>query len=152
VLSYFPNLYLLKDLDLINKTNNNNNIDTKLVKDTLIDNTSWFSIIGLILLGAGTIIGLICVGDYFIPSIVREIPGVGTLLDSIYSVSNNIISWVSSNNNSNPPKSPEAINIPETISRSSSGSSSSSTSTITPPTPPVSRTSTPMPPIGMFWD
>jgi hypothetical protein len=130
------------------------NMDTKLIKDTLTDNSSWFSILGLIVLGAGAIIGLICIGDYIAPSIIRGIPGIETILDSIYSVGNNIISWFTSIDKNNPdlPKSPDSINIPETISRSSSGSSSSSTSTITPPTPPVSRTSTPMPPIGMFWD
>jgi hypothetical protein len=109
-----------------------------LIKDTLTDNSSWFSIIGLVRLGAGTIIGLMCVGDYIAPSLIRCIPGVESILDSIYSVSNHVLSWFSSNDNSNPPKPP--VNIPEVISRSSSGSS-----TITPPTPPISRSSTSMP-------
>jgi hypothetical protein len=74
----------------INNTNlslNNNNI-----KETFNETSSLLSFLGLIILGAGTILIVLFTGDYFISSTVRTIPGVGTILDSLYSAGNYILS------------------------------------------------------------
>lgn len=156
ILSFFPDVVSLKNIITTTSNIKDYNLGINNSKYSLEinqDTTSWLYILGLIILGSGTVIIILCAGDYVAPSILRSIPGIESILDSIYYTSNNILSWFSSVDNNNPdlPKSPKSINISEAISRSSSGSS---TSTITPPTPPVSRTSTPLPPIGVLgnWD
>lgn len=156
VLSFFPDVVSLKNIITTSYNIKDNNLEIEKPIYSLEineDNTSWLYILGLFILGSSAVIIMLCAGDYVAPSIIRSIPGLETILDSIYYSGNNILSWFSSVDKPSPdlPKLPEPINIPEVISRSSSGSSSS---TITPPTPPVSRAGTPLPPLGILnnWE
>jgi len=121
-------------------------VDKKIIKDSLKDNSSWFSIVGILILGAGTILTMMFIGDYFISSTIRSIPGVANILDPIYSIGNYFLSWFQST----PIPKPETDTLDSSkindalnsVSRSTSSSSGSST--VTPSTPPATRPGTPI--------
>jgi len=69
-------------------------IKPEIIKETLNDNSSLLSLIGLIFLGLGTFVGLLCIGDYFSPDTFGNIPGVQTILDPVYSLGDWIKSWI----------------------------------------------------------
>lgn len=115
--------------------------------DSLNNGSSLLSILGLIVMGAGSVILVLFVGEYFAPSITHSIPGVESFMESLKSSYTSIISWwyqdginLDRNPHHSPRILPEGLSNPydpESISRSSSGSSGSITiSEITPrPTP-----------------
>jgi len=118
------------------------------INQSINETSSILSIIGLIILGAGTILIVLFTGDYFISSTIRTIPGVGTILDSLYSAGNYLLSWFQSTPKPDiDPSTPESIKLDdirsESISRSSSGSSTASDTTFKQPTPPASRPTSP---------
>jgi hypothetical protein len=85
---------------------NNNDI-----KETFNETSSLLSILGLIILGAGTILIVLFTGDYFISSTVRTIPGVGTILDSLYSAGNYILNYFGFGHPDIDPTTPKDIEI-----------------------------------------
>ena len=113
-------------------------------------NSDWIPILAMFILGVTGIIIIAIIGDHYNSDIIRTIPYLGDVLDSIYSIINPIIDWFTGKK---PPLIdheeviPNRILLPQPkpISRSSSSSSSgSSTATQSSiPTPPATRTPTP---------
>lgn len=151
VLNFIPIMPALNNLISLFKGQvslpTNLSVNNNDIKETFNETSSLLSFLGLIILGAGTILIVLFTGDYFISSAVRTIPGVGTILDSLYSAGNYILSWFYSapkpDIDPSTPKSIELDFIPESISRSSSGGSTASDTTFTQPTAPATRPGTP---------
>lgn len=144
VLSIFPvipffNNFMSQFSDVVT---NRSSVKTRLnTPEVITETSSVLSIFGLILIGAGSLFIVILVGDYFLPSITRSIPGVETILNGWYGVYDYMMSWIYPSTSDLPSRSPSPdINLSDSIARTSS---SGSDSTILPPTPRPSRPSTP---------
>jgi len=73
---------------------------------------------------------LIITSDYIAPTFIRSVPGIETILDSLYSFGNYILSWIQDPKSDGGDKpSLQPLQIPESISRTSSNA------TIVPKTP-----------------
>ncbi len=118
--------------------------------------TDLFTLIGLVLLGAGGVCLLVITTDYYYPQLIRSIPGMDSVLTSWYQCWDAITTWYlgEASGPTTPPSTPTSPTDISTdrISRTASGSSSSSSgssgssgsSTVYPNTPRPSRPSTPV--------
>ena len=134
VIPMFKNLFeslTLKDkTDKIKLVLNKDNYNKIKLNNTIEDTSSLLSIIGIIVLGAGTIIILIITSDYIAPTFIRSVPGIETILDSLYSFGNYILSWIQDPKSDGGDKpNLQHLQIPDSISRTSSNA------TIVPKTP-----------------
>jgi len=92
VLDFLP-LDSIKNLINLKKEIGSENIKPEIIKETLNNNSSLLSLIGLFFLGLGTFVGILCIGDYLSPDTFGNIPVVQTILDPVYSFGDWIKSW-----------------------------------------------------------
>ena len=133
---------------------NTNNMIKSIGKAIGVDNVKslnydWIPVLAIVILGLTGIVVIAMIGDHYASDSIRTVPYLGGLLDSIYSIINPVIDWITGNK---PPlidledvnnKLPDRIFLPhpKPISRSSSGSSTATQGSIL--TPPSSRSPTP---------
>jgi hypothetical protein len=120
------------------------------IKETIKEKSSWFSFIGLCLLGGSIIIGFLCISDIIAPNVTQNIPGVKMILEPIYNFGDYIKSFFFSDLPDSPTDdsrfNEDLANRLKKLREESlnlSPSSSSSSNTVLPPTPKPSRPNTP---------
>ena len=106
--------------------------ENKEILETMNNSSPYLELFGLVLTGVVVSLVGLFVLDYFYPETVQQVPYVNTFVDNVHSFFNylfNRTAVVEPNPAASPNTLGQNINLPEAISRSSSGSS---TSTVTP--------------------
>lgn len=127
ILSYVPGLNigaLIENSKISKSLNINKSLPISNNElNTLKDGSSLLSILGLIVMGAGTVVIILFAGEYFAPSITHSIPGVETFMNSLRYTFLNIYLWWNPNyllDTPSPIGGSLGLPDPESISRTSS--------------------------------
>jgi hypothetical protein len=76
---------------------NNDNINTPKIdldKGNNYELTySILTLLGVFLIGFGSVIGIMIAGDIIAPDMTRSVPYIGSILDTIYTNFNNVYNW-----------------------------------------------------------
>ena len=122
----------------------------EVTNDTIqeVNNTATlFTICSILLIGVVGAVSLIVVSDYYAHETVKDIPVINTVSDSIHSIWNSISNFYHSINFNQSDNPGSGSNLPDAISRVSSGDSDKTITNLGEQiiTPPSTRPSTPVP-------
>ena len=122
----------------------------EVTNDTIqeVNNTATlFTICSILLIGVVGAVSLIVVSDYYAHETVKDIPVINTVSDSVHSIWNSISNFYHSINFNQSDNPGSGSNLPDAISRVSSGDSDKTITNLGEQiiTPPSTRPSTPVP-------